>query len=155
MPHPPFLSPLLLCPHPSLHPSPTSSQTAESCKLWGLCVDQLFSTGESSSWDLPDCGLPRGARLSALPQKNLNYHITLEVWSAKPDPSEKALYVRTEVHLPCSLISVSPNTPWGLSPALLTPGLPALHKHPSPEVPPLHSLHCRFSQKGGRLSANS
>lgn len=140
---PSFLSPVLLCPRPALHPSPASSQTAESCKLWGPCVNQLSSAHESSSWDLSGHGLPWGARLSAIPQKDLNYRvITLEIWLAKPGPSEKAPYVRTEADA-CSLVSVSPNAPWGLAPALLKPGWPALHKHPSPEVPPLHSLHCR------------
>lgn len=128
-PHPPisFSSPPLHT--PVLHPSPASSQTAESCKLWGLCVDQLFSAHESSSWDLPGCGLPRGARLSALLQKDLSYHVVaLEVWSAKPGPSEKAPYARTEAN-PCIFPAAS---------SLCLPTHPGVSRQPSLSLDGLH-----------------
>lgn len=92
-------------------------------------MDRLFSAGESSSWDLPGCGLPRGARLSALPQKDLNYHlITLEVWSAKPGPSEKAPYVRTEAN-PCIFPAAS---------SLSLPTHPGVSRQPSLGLDGLH-----------------
>lgn len=127
---PSFLSPVLLCPRPALHPSPASSQTAESCKLWGPCVNQLSSAHESSSWDLSGHGLPWGARLSAIPQKDLNYRvITLEIWLAKPGPSEKAPYVRTEADA-CIFPAAS---------SLCLPTHPGVSHQPSLS---LDGLHC-------------